>query len=101
MAGFDAHDRIGLWVEGGFPAEHLHGDGIGLDAVAASGKRFLHDIAQEPPAAIGRVELRTVKDAVKLGLAVGCRNLAWPALPWFPLPQGQASLWRQRFRHRA
>ena len=63
MAGFDAHDRIGLRVERGVPAEHLDGDGIGLDAVAAPGKRFLHDIAQEPPPAIGRVELRTVKDA--------------------------------------
>ena len=85
MAGFDAHDRVGLRVEGGIPPEHLDGDGVGLDTIAAAGQRFFDDIAEETPLASGSFEVGALQDTVELGTAVSRRETIIPCRGYFRL----------------
>src|SRR5215218_832970 len=95
MAGLDAHDRVGLWVERRIPAKHFDGDRVCLDAHAAAGQKLFNDIAEEAPLAGCCLEVCALQNAVDLlptvsrrETVVPCREhfrLAHRILTWFGL----------------
>ena len=65
--GLDAHHRIRLWIEAFVAAEDLDPDGVGLDAIGASCKRFLDDVFQKAPELLRYREFRASDNVFKLG----------------------------------